>query len=528
MRSAYQHAGSKQRLAIRIALATIAVTSVSSAAFLLSQGSSAPTVGVVAAADIHPQSAAPLVTVNASHYTADCAKFTGKATLSPGLTIEGTTTAKQETAKLTGTFTNCSVTPATGGAAVKITSGKVSGSLVLKSADGSANSCGSVLGGSYVPLAGKLTITWSTSPAIATKTSVVTVKTEDSDPPEAALAQTYAIPGDGPSPVTVTGSFAGTNSGKTSVIQFIGKDTSEQLGEDCLTKSGVTSDQLTNGFIYLGDPASSVTITPGRKTIATGTSNAQYLIPSATLPDGVSIPLGDFPTLSALTSDDNSIAEQIPGSDDLVEGINPGETTIGLSFGGVTGTADVQVVDPLTLTTTSLPGGNVGDPYDQNVSADGGTSPYTFVVGLGSLPTGLTMSSSGAITGELSQAGCFDFTIEVTDSSWTTQSDDQDFQIGVSNGTEDGCLQVTSTSLPNGTEGSSYEANLTASGGTEPYSWSDEYDDLPSWATLSSSGEITGVPNQTGQFCFVALATDSSSPQQSASQDLCGTIEGSS
>ena len=70
---------------------------------------------------------------------------------------------------------------------------------------------------------------------------------------------------------------------------------------------------------------------------------------------------------------------------------------------------------PITLAPASLPTGSEGAAYNQTITASGGVSPYTFAVTLGALPPNLALSSDGSITGSLSTAGDFDFTITATD-----------------------------------------------------------------------------------------------------------------
>ena len=65
----------------------------------------------------------------------------------------------------------------------------------------------------------------------------------------------------------------------------------------------------------------------------------------------------------------------------------------------------------------NLAGGIPGSAYSETINAQGGTSPYTFTVTSGSLPTGTSLnSSSGVISGTPSATGTFSFTITVTDS----------------------------------------------------------------------------------------------------------------
>ncbi len=72
---------------------------------------------------------------------------------------------------------------------------------------------------------------------------------------------------------------------------------------------------------------------------------------------------------------------------------------------------------PLTITTTSLPAITVGTPYNATLSASGGISPYTWSLGSGALPAGLTLSSAGVISGTPTAQGSFSFTVAVKDSA---------------------------------------------------------------------------------------------------------------
>ena len=79
-----------------------------------------------------------------------------------------------------------------------------------------------------------------------------------------------------------------------------------------------------------------------------------------------------------------------------------------------------------SITTTSFANIAANVPILRFVSATGGTSPYTWSVSSGSLPTGLTLTTSGSLAGTLSGtvtvAEDYSFTLEVTDAASNTAS----------------------------------------------------------------------------------------------------------
>ncbi len=75
----------------------------------------------------------------------------------------------------------------------------------------------------------------------------------------------------------------------------------------------------------------------------------------------------------------------------------------------------------ISVNPTTLPGGVVGTNYSQNLNAVGGNFPHNFTFS-GTLPTGLTLSNEGLLTGIPTQAGSFNFTVTATDTSSCTGS----------------------------------------------------------------------------------------------------------
>lgn len=72
---------------------------------------------------------------------------------------------------------------------------------------------------------------------------------------------------------------------------------------------------------------------------------------------------------------------------------------------------------PLTIGTSGLANAQSGSFYSQSLTAAGGTTPYTWSIAGGSLPSGLNLNSAGTISGTSFSSGSFTFTVSVTDSA---------------------------------------------------------------------------------------------------------------
>ena len=69
----------------------------------------------------------------------------------------------------------------------------------------------------------------------------------------------------------------------------------------------------------------------------------------------------------------------------------------------------------LTVTPPVLPSAITAQAYSQNFSTTGGVAPYRYAVTAGALPTGLTLSTAGVLSGTPTQGGAFTFTVSATD-----------------------------------------------------------------------------------------------------------------
>ncbi|MCP3143073.1 putative Ig domain-containing protein [Pyxidicoccus xibeiensis] len=166
----------------------------------------------------------------------------------------------------------------------------------------------------------------------------------------------------------------------------------------------------------------------------------------------------------------------------------------------------------LTLSTDALPAATVASPYRASLSASGGSLPYSWHLVEGSLPAGLTLSSSGEITGTPSTSGSASFTLEVRDSR--ARSARGTFVIEV----RGSGFQVTTSALPDAYLGTEYSVSLEASGGTAPYTWTLAGGALPSGLRLGANGRFTGPPVASGTFAVTVSVQDAAG--LSAQRDL--------
>jgi hypothetical protein len=162
----------------------------------------------------------------------------------------------------------------------------------------------------------------------------------------------------------------------------------------------------------------------------------------------------------------------------------------------------------VTISQSSLPAGAPGASYSQTLTASGGTSGYSFAVTAGALPPGLSLSSSGALTGTPTAGGTFNFTVTATDSS--TGSGPYTGSRALSLTINAPTISLTPASLAAATAGTAYSQTLGASGGVGPWSYTVASGSLPPGLTLSSAGALTGTPTAGGTFSFTLRATDSS------------------
>ncbi|MDA0179588.1 putative Ig domain-containing protein [Solirubrobacter phytolaccae] len=155
---------------------------------------------------------------------------------------------------------------------------------------------------------------------------------------------------------------------------------------------------------------------------------------------------------------------------------------------------------PLAVTTGALPGGKADVAYDQTLTASGGVAPYTWAAA--QLPTGLTLSASGRLSGTPTAPFGGPLRVTVTDAGGRTKTADLALTIA-----DVDPVAITGSSLAQGMISVAYDQTLSASGGRAPYTWQAN-SGVPAGLSVSAAGKITGTPSADGTNQLSVTATD--------------------
>jgi len=227
-------------------------------------------------------------------------------------------------------------------------------------------------------------------------------------------------------------------------------------------------------------------ITPVTMT-ASGGAGAPYTFTATGLPAGLTMAsngtISGTPTVSGTFSYTVTITDKAgnKGTFNCSVTVNPPPTATCVVINAVQGVA----ITPVTL-----------------VGSGGAGGPYTFSAT--GLPAGLSISTSGTISGTPTVFGTFSYTVTITDK----------------NGNK-GTLNCSVTVIPppimlacaavTAQVGVAYNSALATAGGLPPFTFSISSGSLPPGLTLNpTTGAITGTPTTAGTFSFTAKVVDSS------------------
>ncbi|MDQ0917533.1 fibronectin type III domain-containing protein [Paenibacillus sp. V4I5] len=169
---------------------------------------------------------------------------------------------------------------------------------------------------------------------------------------------------------------------------------------------------------------------------------------------------------------------------------------IGLSF-------DITVNPPaMNIVSTSLATGTLGMPYQELLTASGGSSDYTWNVE--GLPAGIILdTSTGKLSGVPSAAGTYLLNVSVSDRSSPGLHASHSLSLVINYQV----LSITTTVLPIGITGTAYSAALATTGGTPLHVWNAA--GLPAGLSINSAtGVISGIPAAAGVYSVTVTLTD--------------------
>ena len=259
----------------------------------------------------------------------------------------------------------------------------------------------------------------------------------------------------------------------------------------------ITTKSLPNGTVY----------TPYSQQIAVQSSPGAVLtfsISAGALPNGLTL---------------NSSSGAVTGTPTSSNSGAPFVFTVQVSEqGGSSTTApfSVSMAPPtIVIAPASIVGCKVGAAYAQQLTASGGLPGGSYAFALAnstSLPPGLTLSSSGLVSGTPTAGGIFQTQIKASDSTLSANGGPftatQMYTTIVAAPT----LSISPATLPIGFISVQYNQTLSVSGGTAPYkNFAIVTGALPVGLTLNAStGVISGSPTVVGSSTFTIAATDSS------------------
>jgi hypothetical protein len=179
-------------------------------------------------------------------------------------------------------------------------------------------------------------------------------------------------------------------------------------------------------------------------------------------------------------------------------------------------TSIVVATPAIAIATTSLPTYVPGKTYSQTLQATGGSGSYTWSVASGALPSGLSLSTSGVISGTTVASGVSTVSVMASDNNAAVQAISAPLSVAPATAP----LAILSSSLSTATNGAAYSQTLSATGGTPGYTWQLTSGSLPAGLTLTSAGSISGTPASTGTSAFTVSVIDNGSPSQTQSASL--------
>ena len=165
----------------------------------------------------------------------------------------------------------------------------------------------------------------------------------------------------------------------------------------------------------------------------------------------------------------------------------------------------------LSIQNQSVPGGTVGQPYSQTLTAlaitnttqPGSPASAAWSVQSGSLPAGVTLSSDGILSGTPTTEGSYTFVVKAVGGGGTSDTETETLTVRqpVVVSTPFRGVQKSEVGIP-------FAAAQTATGGNGTFTWTLASGALPAGLELAADGAVSGAPATPGRFSFVMSVTD--------------------
>jgi hypothetical protein len=181
---------------------------------------------------------------------------------------------------------------------------------------------------------------------------------------------------------------------------------------------------------------------------------------------------------------------------------------------GIGGFSSSTTGNTVTVTNPGNQTGTVGTAVSLQIHATDSASGQTLTYSATGLPAGLSISTSGLITGTPTTSGSSSVTVTATDTTGAHGSASFTWTINSATGNT---VTVTNPGSQTGTVGTAVSLQISATDSASGQTLTFSATGLPAGLSISTSGLITGTPTTSGSNSVTVTATDTTGAHGSAS-----------